>query len=62
MVMVALRARELGFAATVNAMSVELVPPAGMPVIQEGTSLLVQSQPAAVLTATELPPPPLDAL
>ena len=62
MVMVALRARELGFASTVNSMSVELVPPAGMPVIQDGTSLLVQSQPAEVFTANELAPPPADGL
>jgi hypothetical protein len=62
MVMVALRARELMFAPTMNWMSAELVPPAGMPVIQEGTLLLVQSQPGEVLTATELPPPPTDAL
>jgi hypothetical protein len=62
MVMVALRARELVFAATVNSMSVELVPPAGMPVIQEGTSLLVQSQPAEVFTANELAPPLADGL
>jgi hypothetical protein len=62
MVMVALRARELVFASTVNSMSVELVPPAGMPVIQEGTSLLVQSQPAAVFTANELAPPLADEL
>jgi hypothetical protein len=62
MVMVALRARELGFASTVNSMSVELVPPAGMPVIQEGTLLLVQSQPAEVFTASELAPPIADGL
>ena len=62
MVMVALRARELVFASTVNSMIVELVPPAGMPVIQEGTLLLVQSQPAEVLTANELAPPLADAL
>jgi hypothetical protein len=57
MVMVALRARELGFASTVNSMSVELVPPAGIPVIHSGTPLLVQSQPAEVFTANELAPP-----
>jgi hypothetical protein len=62
MVMVALRARELVFASTMNAMSIELVPPGGIPVIQEGTLPLAQSQPAEVLTLTELPPPPADAL
>jgi hypothetical protein len=62
MVMVALRARELMFASMVNSMSVELVPPAGMPVIHEGTLLVVQSQPAEVCTATELGPPLADGL
>jgi hypothetical protein len=62
MMMVALRARELKFASTVNSMSVELVPPAGMPVIQKGTLLLVHSQPAEVFTANELAPPIADGL
>jgi hypothetical protein len=61
MVMDALRGRELGFASTVNSISVELELPAGMPVIQEGTLLLVQSHPAEVFTANELAPPFEDA-
>ncbi len=62
MVMVALRARELGFASTVNSMSLELVPPAGMPVIQEGTPLLVQGQSPGVLTLSLLDSRLADAL
>ena len=62
MVMLALRGDGLGFAAIVKLIVVVPVPVAGIPVIQEGTPLLVQPHAAAVLTSNELDPPDADAL
>src|SRR6187402_1666183 len=60
--MSALRGVGSEFAATVKLIVVVPVPFVGTPVIHAGTPLLVQAQPAAVLTTTELAPPDADAL
>ena len=57
MVMLALRDDGSGLAATVKLIVVVPVPLAGTPVIHAGTPLLVQLQPAAVVTSKELGPP-----
>ena len=62
MVMLALRGAGSGLAATVKLMVVVPVPLAGTPVIHAGTPLLVQLQPAVVLTSNELEPPAAAAL
>ena len=49
-------------AATVKLIVVVPVPLAGMPVIHDGTPLLVQEHVAAVVTSNELEPPEADAL
>lgn len=51
-----------GLAATVKLIVCGPLPLAGTPVIHDGTPLVVQLQPAAVLTATELDPPLADGL
>ena len=61
MTMLALRAGSV-LAATVKLMVVVPVPLPGTPVIHAGTPLLVQLQPAVVLTSNELEPPAADAL
>ena len=62
MVMLALREAELGLASTVKLMVAGPVPPAGTPFTHVGTPLLVQLQPAGVVTLKELEPPPAFAL
>ena len=54
MTMLALRGAVSGLAATVKLIVCGPAPLAGTPVIHAGTPLLVQSHPAAVLTANEL--------
>src|SRR5688500_20191956 len=62
MVILALRDDGSGLAATVKLIVVVPVPLAGIPVIHAGTPLLVQLQPAVVLTSNELEPPAAGAL
>ena len=59
--MLALRAGPV-LAATVKLIVVVLVPLAGTPVIHAGAPLLVQLQPAVVVTSNELEPPAAVAL
>jgi hypothetical protein len=61
MTMLALRAGPV-LASTVKLMLVVPVPLPGTPVIHAGAPLLVQLQPAVVLTSNELAPPAADAL
>ena len=49
-------------AATVKLIVVVPVPLAGMPVIHDGTPLLVHAQPDVVVTSNALEPPPAVAL
>ena len=62
MTMSALRAAPSELAATVKLIVCVPVPLAGTPVIHAGTPLLVQPQPAVVVTANELAPPAAVAL
>ncbi len=62
MEMLAPREPGLGLEATVKVMVVVPVPLAGIPFTQNGTPLLVQPQPPAVLTLNVLEPPPAGAL